>query len=487
MQTIYTEHSANLVSFTEMQKLLGILEPGLYRGFDSITYLAANITFTHSITGAKKSNISGTSLGNPQAVIITPQGSIVNEDASVVLEVDVNTSSSEVRTDFVVMQHAYQNSIGGVDAAFIIIKGPLNSTAEPTITSPETQVLIGKLKLMAGAADHSNTVWERSTPPGLGNEREIITSENGTLSVNSDGTIKDLAINTPKILGGIDLDTIGDNGIYKLDSDTEVLNGPPNRLIWAIMIVSTNETGGSGVVTTQIVISRGRIYGRTGIVGTVNSWTTWELSSGVDFDQLDTKIDVLQSKIIPVSDQSVGRLSENIYRTSITGADKPASIPEVTTWNKIILGEGIRKLIVLPNTLVTDPIELITRIEPDPGAFSIGVYVGYRIYIEIPSGTGNGGGVGIMGKNSISISPGTTCQNFVDLYGAPNILIPYGTGLTYPGPGLIPGDYFEGGGTYLKIGTESSLFRGAFAVLECVSISPLTWYLASFSNHTVVG
>lgn len=173
-QTRFLEYKQIVDSFKANIKYLGILEPGRYRGFDTLIPTGP-LTFqlSHILTGITQANIN-LNLPTPKVgVIITKQGVIIQEDTDVpvvALSIDHNIGNAAKRSDLVVLEYEYIESVGGSTAIYSIIKGQMGFNNPPALTNPQTQIIIGILEIPAGADNLTGVIWKKSSVPSLGND-----------------------------------------------------------------------------------------------------------------------------------------------------------------------------------------------------------------------------------------------------------------------------------------------------------------------------
>lgn len=322
-QKIYIENSVDLESFEEIQRWLGVLQPGVYRGFDEVVFAGLNGTFSHSVTGIEKSNLAADGFSAKTAILITPQGSIVHEDASVVIPVDYNDGNSQNRIDYLVGTHSYQNSPGGVDMVFSIIKGPLEDESEPVLSNPESRILIGKIYIPAGAVDHSGTTYKREKRPGLANQNLEIQSSGDTLNITDVDGSKNLEINTP-LLDIADFNDATTPGIYAIQSAVNIYNGPSYSLpLSAVLIVSSAD---GGIIQQFINLQTIDIRRKSG----VTAWTAWQRVG-------DSQVNALQLEVDGIDDRVISLEEEN---TSAEFQPSVSSIAGVASLNSLIITAG---------------------------------------------------------------------------------------------------------------------------------------------------
>lgn len=166
--------------------LLGIHEPGLYRGFDVNLNPGLSLQLTHNVTGHSKAK-EDKSFSPPTGIYITPQGSVINEDDSITLAVSPNNTAID-RYDIVVATHEYSRLEGGLSASYIIIQGDnLGNIAD--VPDPSTDVLLGVLRMGPNSTSLSseNVEYIRSDVPDLaGVNDRYIRKFNGVLGSNLD-------------------------------------------------------------------------------------------------------------------------------------------------------------------------------------------------------------------------------------------------------------------------------------------------------------
>lgn len=159
-----------LTSFDEDERLLGLVEPGRYRGYD--TFIPSGLTFTlaHDNTGIQKTKQDLT-LTDKTGILVTPQGNIIHEDEPVgaPFVVGSNAANSFKRIDLVIYEHEFLASPGGQAGIYSILQGPDGSETEPALTNPEKTIIIGTLEIPANESNLNNAVYTPRLVKGLGN------------------------------------------------------------------------------------------------------------------------------------------------------------------------------------------------------------------------------------------------------------------------------------------------------------------------------
>lgn len=177
------------------QALLGVLQPGLYRGFDFVSSGDLVATFNHDETGV---NVLLDNTGEPAdrlvGVIYTKYGVAITEDEPISLNVVTNGSQSDPRIDTVFCEYEYTKDVpGGNPATYGVIKGTNSSEPTAPALGNANQILIGYLYLPAGvtALDTEEGVrFYKALVPNIGNNELKFTTDKGVSiqEVPLDGT-----------------------------------------------------------------------------------------------------------------------------------------------------------------------------------------------------------------------------------------------------------------------------------------------------------
>lgn len=381
-QTVYVENNVLLDSWEEIQRWVGLLEPGVYRGFDSYSFNGTTVTLSHTQTGIEKTNKTGDGKSNKTAIILTPQGSVIHEDAAVELVVSTNSGGANDRIDYVVGTHTYQNSSIGVDMVFSILQGP-GDGSEPVVSDVYNDVIIGKLIIPAGATDHTSTQYIRESRPGLANEDVSVVSSNGTIGVVSTEGQRDVSIESP-LLAITDFDNAQTPGLFRLHltSSPAPANAPslsyPERGAFLV-------TSGEGFITQTLIRSSGEIWTRRKDDGTLwSGWTRTVSQTILDIEK--ARIDSLESSMALLNGYHLlDRTSAQTALTSdvdvpngqVTGKNDAADIELGTI---AILGYGVHKVILTGMSRE----KVIANIQ-DSGA-----YIGKELLVVIQGGVSFG-------------------------------------------------------------------------------------------------
>jgi len=167
-QSIYYNYKAGLNSNDFNKVLLGVHEPGRYRGFDTLTPTTLSFTLSHSVTGIvqTRENLTQT---NPTGILVTKQGFVIQEDATITgLACLTNGANAFQRIDLVICEHEDVNVIGGQAAVYSVIKGADGGPVVPALPNPEKQIIVGQILIPASAATLASATWTKAQCPLLG-------------------------------------------------------------------------------------------------------------------------------------------------------------------------------------------------------------------------------------------------------------------------------------------------------------------------------
>jgi len=166
------------LTFSLNQRLMGVLPDGRYRGYEAKPFVAGmNLILWHDVTGykyIKKDLTSFTKVG----CAITKQGMVINETGEISIGILPNLTS-EFRIDLIVMEHFYEDIVGGTAATYLSIQGtPSPSPVAPALTDPDKQVIIGYLLVPDGCTSltDSGVAYTKATTPVLANDSSVFDS-----------------------------------------------------------------------------------------------------------------------------------------------------------------------------------------------------------------------------------------------------------------------------------------------------------------------
>lgn len=167
---------------------LGIIGPGIYRGFDFDPSNTMDLNLGHTLTGYRFTKRDGTGFGNFTGALVSKQGVIIMEDEGITLAIEANPLPYP-RIDTIVCTHRYSELEGGEQATYSVLKGnPADTPVAPGVLKDLTDVIVGTLFLPSGtvALNGNGVIWNRSKTPFLaedGSRLPYVTSHDGNLGV----------------------------------------------------------------------------------------------------------------------------------------------------------------------------------------------------------------------------------------------------------------------------------------------------------------
>lgn len=170
-QRIYHHYKDDLTSFDHRRQYTGIIGPGRYCGFDTLTPSTLNFTIGHGTTGLLETLIGGTAAGAKKGVHVTRQGLFVHETATITgLSCLTNATNGTIRNDLLIAEHLYADGVvGGTPALYSVVTGPIGSEALPALPNPEKQVILGVISIPANAATLAGATYTPAAVPLPGN------------------------------------------------------------------------------------------------------------------------------------------------------------------------------------------------------------------------------------------------------------------------------------------------------------------------------
>jgi len=157
------------------RRTLGLIDAGLYRGFDANLIAGLNLELIHSVTGADAVDLSlvaETKFG----LVITKQGSIVRDDTVISLPIN-NNLSGDPRIDVIYLEHEYLQVVGGVAASYGVVQGTASATpVAPALVSPNKQVILGYLYIPDGTTSLTDpgVIYTKAVAPPFANDADIM-------------------------------------------------------------------------------------------------------------------------------------------------------------------------------------------------------------------------------------------------------------------------------------------------------------------------
>jgi hypothetical protein len=165
--------------------LLGILEPGLYRGFDFLPMAGLTLRLNHETTGLVFTQNDG-SESPKTGVVLSKQGVVIKESAPI--DLIIEATLTQPRIDIISCTHEYSDEVvGGLTATYRVYSGVADANpVAPIPSDPNNEIILGQLYLPANCSNlnSSGVVYTKSIPPSLGNDalvlKNLATSEKTT-------------------------------------------------------------------------------------------------------------------------------------------------------------------------------------------------------------------------------------------------------------------------------------------------------------------
>lgn len=161
-QKIFTPFKAEIKSFELREAYAGVLEPGVYRGYDRVIPggSANEYIIEHRWqTGYRKTQIDNTREGDISGILVMPSGMVVHDNGDVPLTLSALGGATS-RTDAIIATLLYLETSPGAVFTYSIIEGVNPSTfVKP---NPGIEVTIGFITL-----DSEGHTYVRSTTPNL--------------------------------------------------------------------------------------------------------------------------------------------------------------------------------------------------------------------------------------------------------------------------------------------------------------------------------
>jgi len=176
------EYLADDSTFDLNTKEVGIIDPGVYRGFGVQLKTTSDLILRRAHTGDGASYVNKLSiLVENIGVIKTKQGVLINETETVEITITTNLASLNPRIDTIIVEHEYDEIEGGNPALYSVIEGtPSSDPVAPGLTDPDKQIKIGELYIPAGCEDlsDSDVQWVRElTPKFAGQSDSFVAAE----------------------------------------------------------------------------------------------------------------------------------------------------------------------------------------------------------------------------------------------------------------------------------------------------------------------
>lgn len=155
--------------------LLGILEPGLYRGFDFLPMAGLTLRLNHETNGIVYTLNDG-SESPKTGVILSKQGVVIKESAPI--DLIVEATLTQPRVDLITCTHEYSDEVvGGLTATYRVYSGvPDDNPVAPIPSDPNNEIVLGQLYLPANCTNlnASGVIYSKQIPPSLGNDALVL-------------------------------------------------------------------------------------------------------------------------------------------------------------------------------------------------------------------------------------------------------------------------------------------------------------------------
>jgi hypothetical protein len=173
-QKQYTTYQNDVLSYDLRDALVGVIQPGRYKGFDNMTEYQAqsgsNVYIEISNTnGQNKYDGDGVDpppLDAERGIAVTTQGVIIADDFSASLQETIALIDGAVNGVYhlLYMEHIYDDANPGANnATYGWIHGADNDTP-PTLTNPTKRVIIGYIYEPISASLFADLVWYPAIP-----------------------------------------------------------------------------------------------------------------------------------------------------------------------------------------------------------------------------------------------------------------------------------------------------------------------------------
>lgn len=214
------EYQTVVKSYDRALALAALLHPGPFRGFDTLAPTGA-LTFTveHSTDYYEHLDDDGITVLQ-EAFWLGKPGVVIIEDAGIgAFTIDTNAGNAVDRIDIVCGVHSWEPGIvGGNAATYYLLKGPLGSSVPPVVTNPDTDVILGYVRMPGNATTVEAEYWTRAQKRGLGDSNVARRDElNNFTTQNQDAmgtniTMTDEGLDLP--LDGNLFRVINDGGLH---------------------------------------------------------------------------------------------------------------------------------------------------------------------------------------------------------------------------------------------------------------------------------
>lgn len=121
-----------------------MMPPGRYVGYTPVLAGNMNLTLTTGGLNSRKANIDGVTFSNELSMCVSPQGTVIEEDADIILP--IITPLVNDRIDLIICEHLYNPIAGGQAALYSVIQGIESVTpVAPALGNDAIQIILGSI------------------------------------------------------------------------------------------------------------------------------------------------------------------------------------------------------------------------------------------------------------------------------------------------------------------------------------------------------
>lgn len=176
-QKIYWSFKDDDSTFNLNRRFLGILDSGLYRGFDAALAAGLNLTLVHTVNGVTEVEINQSATIDV-GVLISRQGVVIKETSAIVLPISAGHATLD-RIDLIICEHQYVQVTGGQPAVYSVIQGvPSATPVAPALTSPNKQIILGTLFVPATTTNlnGAGVIYTKADNPFFAGDTDVLKS-----------------------------------------------------------------------------------------------------------------------------------------------------------------------------------------------------------------------------------------------------------------------------------------------------------------------
>lgn len=166
-QRQYTTYQSDILSFELRDALIGILNPGRYYGFNTMTEYQTqsgnNVYCRVSGGGIAKYNQTYPTpvLETNRGILITTQGTIITEDGNVDFTITLSAPAG-IKWHILYAEHAFYSGVPGANPAIYGIKSGTIEAGIPSLDYPTKQIPVGYIKETIGAVNFEDLIYYKA-------------------------------------------------------------------------------------------------------------------------------------------------------------------------------------------------------------------------------------------------------------------------------------------------------------------------------------